>query len=68
MKWVANFSGGFEMTDVENKEIGKAKVGLMVCAILVVILAVSNVWFYTNLQNVIRTDSVKCYTSTISLV
>ena len=68
MKWVTSFSGGLEMTDVETKEIGKAKVGLMVCAILVVILAVSNVWFYTNLQNVIRTDSVKCYTSTISLV
>jgi len=55
MKWVTNFSGGLEMIDVEKKEIGKAKVGLMVCVILVVILAVSNVWFYTNLQNQINT-------------
>ena len=31
--------------------IGKAKIGLVVCAVLVAILAVSNIWFYTALQN-----------------
>lgn len=31
--------------------IGKAKVGLVVFAVLIVVLAVSNVWFYVELQN-----------------
>lgn len=39
------------MTEAKKKGIGKAKAGLVVCAVLVVILAVSNVWSYTNLQN-----------------
>jgi len=39
------------MTEVEKKGIGKVKAGLVVCAVLVVILAVSNVWSYTSLQN-----------------
>jgi len=39
----------FKMTEVEKKGIGKAKAGLVVCAVLVVILAVSNVWSYTAL-------------------
>lgn len=43
------------MTEVEKKGIGKAKVGLVVSAVLIVILAVSNVWSYTNLQNQINT-------------
>jgi len=38
-------------TEVEKKGIGKAKVGLVVCTVLVAILAVSNIWFYSALQN-----------------
>jgi cell division protein FtsB len=44
-----------EMTETEKKGIGKAKVGLIISAILVIILAVTNVWSYTNLQNQIIT-------------
>jgi len=46
------------MAEVEKKGIGKAKVGLIICAVLVVILAVSNVWFFTrvgSLQNQVDT-------------
>ena len=43
------------MTEVEKKGIGKAKAGLVVSAVLIVILAVSNVWSYTSLQNQINT-------------
>lgn len=46
------------MTEVEKEGIGKAKVGLMVYAVLVVILAISSVWLYTridSLQNQINT-------------
>lgn len=46
------------MTEVEKEGIGKAKLGLMVCAVLVVILAISSVWLYTrvdSLQNQINT-------------
>ena len=39
------------MIEVEKKGIGKAKVGLLIPVILVVILAVSNVWSYTTLSN-----------------
>ena len=35
----------------EKKEISKAKAGLIICLALIVILAISNVWFYTSLQN-----------------
>ena len=31
--------------------IGKTKVGLIICVVLIVILAISNFWFYTSLQN-----------------
>jgi hypothetical protein len=45
--------GGFSLEKDFGKQsgVGKAKVGLVVCAVLVVILAVSNFWFYTELQN-----------------
>ena len=42
------------MTEVEKKGLGKAKVGLGILAVLVVIIAVTNVWYYTNLQNEIN--------------
>lgn len=42
------------MTEVEKKGIGKAKVGLVVSTVLIVILAITNVWSYTNLQNQIN--------------
>ena len=45
------------MTEVEKKGIGKAKVGLVVTAIFLVILVTSNVWSYTTLQNRINTLS-----------
>ena len=35
----------------EKKTFGKTKVGLIICAGLVVILAVSNVWFFTRVQS-----------------
>lgn len=38
------------MTEVEKKGIGKAKIGLVVCVVLVVILAVSNGLSYSNLH------------------
>lgn len=44
-----------ESARAEKKGTGNTKVGLVVCAILVAILAVSNVWSYTNLQNQIIT-------------
>lgn len=40
-----------KMTEVEKRGIGKAKVGLVVCAILVVILAISSVWLYTRIDS-----------------
>lgn len=43
------------MTGFETKGIGIAKIGLVVCAVLVVVLAVSNVWSYTHLQSQIDT-------------
>lgn len=43
------------MTEVEKKGIEKAKVGLVVCAILVVILAISSIWLYTRI-NTLETD------------
>lgn len=43
------------MTEVEKKGIGKAKIGLAACGVLIVILAISNGWSYTNLQNQINT-------------
>ena len=45
--------GGFSLEKDFGKQsgVGKAKVGLAVCAVLVVILAVSNFWFYTELQS-----------------
>lgn len=39
------------MTEVEKKGIRKVKIGLIISVGLVVILAISNVWFYTSLQN-----------------
>ena len=33
------------MSEIERKRIGKTKIGLVVCAVLVAILAVSNLWF-----------------------
>jgi hypothetical protein len=42
--------GGLGMAEVKKKRIGKAEVGLVVSIILVVILGVSNVWSYTNVQ------------------
>jgi len=43
------------MAEVEKKGIGKAKVGLVVSVILIVILSATNIWFYTSLQNQIDT-------------
>jgi tetratricopeptide (TPR) repeat protein len=46
------------MTEVEKKGIGKAKVGLILCAVLLSILAVSNVWSFMmveRLQNQVNT-------------
>ena len=43
-----------EIEEVE-KRIEKAKVGLVACAVLVVILGVLNVWFYAAHQNYIST-------------
>jgi hypothetical protein len=43
------------MTAAEKKGIGKAKAGLVVSSVLIAILAVSNVWSYTSLQNQINT-------------
>ena len=42
------------MTEVEKKGIGKTKVGLMVCIVLVVILALSNILFYTGYRDVAK--------------
>ena len=39
------------MTEVEKKGTGKAKVALVVCVVLVVILAVSNVWFFMRAES-----------------
>lgn len=54
------------MTEVEKKGIGKAKigltVGLIVCVVLVVLLAISSVWLYIridrlqNQMNTLETD------------
>lgn len=41
------------MTEVEKK-VGKTKIRLIVSVALVVILVISNVWFYTNLQNQVQ--------------
>lgn len=41
----------------EKRGIGKAKIGLVISIILVVILAITNVWSYTNQQNQINTLS-----------
>jgi len=49
--------GEIRMTEVEKKGMGKAKVGLLLPVILVVILAVSNVWSYTTLRDQINTLS-----------
>lgn len=43
-------SGEIKMKEIEANGIGKAKVGLVVSAVLVVILVVSNVWSYTTLE------------------
>ena len=43
------------MSEIKKKGIGKAKAGLAVSAILIVILAVSNVWLYANSNNQIAT-------------
>jgi len=40
------------MAEVEKKGVGKAKIGLVVCTI--VILAISNVWSYVTLQDQIN--------------
>lgn len=48
---------GIGMTEVEKKGIGKAKVGLVISVVLVVILAISIFWLHTNLQNRINTLS-----------
>lgn len=45
------------MTENERKGIEKSKMGLIVTIALVVILAISNVWSYTSLQNQIDTLS-----------
>jgi len=44
---------------LEKKGIGKAKAGLIVCTVLVVMLAISNVWFY------IRVDSLQSQVNTL---
>jgi hypothetical protein len=46
-------SGGFDLEKDFGQQsgFGKAKVGLVVCAALVVIFAVSSFWFYTELQS-----------------
>jgi len=41
------------MTEAEKK-VGKTKISLIVSVALVVILVISNVWFYTNLQNQVQ--------------
>jgi len=46
-----HFFWGFRMIAVERKGVNKAKYGLGLTVVLVVILAVSNAWTYTELQN-----------------
>lgn len=46
------------MTEVEKKEIGRAHVGLILCAVLISILAISNIWSFMiveSLQNQVNT-------------
>ena len=51
-----------KMTEVKKEGIGKRKVALIICAVLVVILAISNVWFFMeaeslkNQVNTLETD------------
>jgi len=48
----------FRMTNAKKEGFRKTKVGLIVCAILVVALAFSNVWFFLgneSLQNQVNT-------------
>lgn len=52
---VTNVAKVIEMTETKKKRIGKVKVGLIVSAILVIVLTVTNVWSYTSLQNQITT-------------
>lgn len=40
-----------EMVEVKERGIGKMKISLMIGAVLVVALVVSNIWFYVTLQN-----------------
>ena len=39
------------MEEVERKGIEKAKLGLVVCSVIVVILAISNLWLYTRIDS-----------------
>ena len=43
------------MTEVEKKGIEKTKIGLIICVVLVVILAISSVWLYTRIDT-LETD------------
>jgi len=45
------------MAKVEKRRLGMAKIGLIICAILILILSVTNVWSYITLQNQI--DALK---------
>ena len=38
------------MTEIEKKGIGRAKVGLILCVVLISILAVSNIWSFTIIE------------------
>jgi len=57
-----NWFGEIRMMKVEKKGIGKAKVGLLIPGILVVMLAVSNVWSYTTLSN--EKDTLQSHVNT----
>lgn len=56
MKHITDFCGSELETELEKEfekqiGIGKTKVGLIICVVLIVILAISNFCFYTSLQN-----------------
>ena len=39
------------MTEVENKGIGKSKMGLLISGVIIVILAISSLWQYTRIDS-----------------
>lgn len=51
------------MTEVEKGHNGKYKTGLIVACIIVIVLAISNVWTYMSLQN--QADSLQGQVNTL---